>query len=367
MLFDIRPKTRREELYDFDRELEELIKGVRLNPLTIVIGIRRSGKTSLLRVALNEIGYPYIYVDPRFSEAPTYRDFAYILRDSLEDFLGRYGGLRERIIKFLRSVKGVSISTPGFSVEVGWRGSERLELGELLVALDGLGGDLGKSIVIAIDEAQELSRITWISFTRIFAFAYDNLRNLRIVLTGSEVGVLFKFLGLEDPGSPLYGRYVHVVRTRRLTREESVDFLERGFSELGIRVPRSIIETAVEELDGVIGWLTLFGYTCYLNPNACTEGIDKVLEQAVRIGREELERFLSMSRSSRYRSLLRILTTERRWSEIKRMLEMDEGRTINDRTLYEHLRRLIELSIVEKRDDTYVISDPVLRRAAMLL
>ena len=44
MLFDIRPKTGKEELYDFDRELEELIKGVRLNPLTIVIGIRRSGK-----------------------------------------------------------------------------------------------------------------------------------------------------------------------------------------------------------------------------------------------------------------------------------------------------------------------------------
>lgn len=127
-------------MYDFDRELEELTKGIKLNPLTIVIGIRRSGKTSLLRVALNEIGYPYIYVDPRFSEAPTYRDFAYILRDSLEDFLGRYGDLRERIIKFLRSVRGVSISTPGFSVEVSWRGSERLELGELLVALNSLGG-----------------------------------------------------------------------------------------------------------------------------------------------------------------------------------------------------------------------------------
>ena len=50
---------------------------------------------------------------------------------------------------------------------------------------------------------------------------------------------------------------------------------------LGIGVPRSIIEIAVEELDGVIGWLTLFGYTCYLNPNACTESVDKVLEQAV--------------------------------------------------------------------------------------
>ena len=87
----------------------------------------------------------------------------------------------------------------------------------------------------------------------------------------------------------------------------------------------------------------------------------------VEVGREELEKFLSMSKSSRYRSLLRILTTERRWSEIKRLLKMDEGRTINDRTLYEHLRRLMELSIVEKRDDSYIISDPVLRKAAKLL
>ena len=144
-----------------------------------------------------------------------------------------------------------------------------------------MGRDLGKPIVIAIDETQELSKITWISFTRLFAFVHDNLRNLRIVLTGSEVRILFKFLGLEDPGSPLYGRYVHVVRTRRLTKEESIDFLERDFSELGIRVPRSIIETAVEELDGVIGWLTLFGYTCHLNPSTCTENADKILEQAV--------------------------------------------------------------------------------------
>ncbi|MEL9940187.1 MAG: ATP-binding protein [Ignisphaera sp.] len=367
MLFDLQPKTSRRDLYDFDRELEELIKSIELNPLTVVVGIRRSGKTSLLRVALNECGYPYIYIDPRFYSAPTYRDFAYILRNSVEDFLRRYGGVYRRIVEILKNVKGISIDLPTLSVEVSWRRGERMEIGELLIALDNLAKDIKKPIVIAIDEAQELSKITWMPITRLFAYAYDNLRNLRIVLTGSEIGVLFKFLGIEDPSSPLYGRYIHVIKTRRLSREESMDFLEKGFSELGINIPHNIIERAVDELDGIIGWLTLFGYTCYLNPGTCVENIDKILEQAIKIGREELEKFLSTSRSTRYKTLLKILTTERRWSEIKMLLETEESRTINDRTLYEHLKRLIDLSIVEKKNDSYIISDPILRKAAQLL
>jgi predicted AAA+ superfamily ATPase len=62
MLFSIKPKERRDELYDFEKELEELIKGIERSPITIVIGMRRTGKTSLLKVALNELGNPYIYI-----------------------------------------------------------------------------------------------------------------------------------------------------------------------------------------------------------------------------------------------------------------------------------------------------------------
>lgn len=47
MLFDLHPKISRRELYDFDRELNELVRSIKLNPLTVVIGIRRSGKASL--------------------------------------------------------------------------------------------------------------------------------------------------------------------------------------------------------------------------------------------------------------------------------------------------------------------------------
>jgi AAA+ ATPase superfamily predicted ATPase len=184
MLFSIKPKERKDELYDFEKELEELMKGVERSPITIVIGMRRTGKTSLLKVALNELRNPYIYLDTRFSVNPTYRDFIYIVKESLEDFVRRYKSFREKIVEVLSSVKGVSISIPFSSIDISWRGSSKLEFPEFFTALNRIGSELKKSVVVAFDEAQELRKITWIDFVRLFAYVYDNLDYVRIVLTG---------------------------------------------------------------------------------------------------------------------------------------------------------------------------------------
>jgi AAA+ ATPase superfamily predicted ATPase len=363
MLFSIKPKERRDELYDFEKELEELMKGIERSPITIVIGMRRTGKTSLLKVALNELGNPYIYLDTRFSVNPTYRDFIYIVKESLEDFVRRYKSFREKIVEVLSSVKGVSISIPFSSIDISWRGGNKLEFPELFTALNSIGSELKKSVVVAFDEAQELRKITWINFVRLFAYIYDNLDYVRIVLTGSEVGLLYKFLRLDDRDSPLYGRYIHIVSTRRLTFEESIDFLEKGFKEIGISINKQVIEEAAKTFGGIIGWLTLFGYNCYMNPDLCSHQVDKVLKIAIDIAKNEIENFLSSRRSVRYKTLLKILTVERSWSEIKKKLEDIEGRTINDKTLNELLNTLIDLSIIEKKDNKYIVADPITRKA----
>jgi AAA+ ATPase superfamily predicted ATPase len=363
MLFSIKPKERRDELYDFEKELEELMKGVERSPITIVIGMRRTGKTSLLKVALNELGNPYIYLDTRFSVNPTYRDFIYIVKESLEDFVRRYKSFREKIVEVLSSVKGVSISIPLSSIDISWRGDNKLEFPELFTALNSIGSELKKRVVVAFDEAQELRKITWIDFVRLFAYIYDNLDYVKIVLTGSEVGLLYKFLRLDSGNSPLYGRYIHIVSTRRLTLEESIDFLEKGFKEIGISINKQVIEEAAKTFGGIIGWLTLFGYNCYTNPDPCSQQIDKVLKIAIDIAKNEVENFLRSRRSERYKTLLKILTIERSWSEIKKKLEDIEGRTINDKTLNELLNTLIDLSIAEKKDNKYIIADPITRKA----
>jgi DNA-binding HxlR family transcriptional regulator len=72
---------------------------------------------------------------------------------------------------------------------------------------------------------------------------------------------------------------------------------------------------------------------------------------------------LKTRRSERYRVILKLLTNERSWSEIKNRLEDIEGRTINDKTLNELLTTLLNLSIIEKTNNKYIIADPITRKA----
>ncbi|MEM1560645.1 MAG: ATP-binding protein [Ignisphaera sp.] len=62
MLFDPKPKESRKDLFDRENELMELKNSVEHGPLiTLCIGVRRSGKTSLIRTFMNEYGYPSLY------------------------------------------------------------------------------------------------------------------------------------------------------------------------------------------------------------------------------------------------------------------------------------------------------------------
>lgn len=71
MLFDPAPKIRREDF--FDREIER-VKSL-LSPITLVLGLRRTGKSSLIRISLEELGHPYIYVDLRKFEEKIYANY----------------------------------------------------------------------------------------------------------------------------------------------------------------------------------------------------------------------------------------------------------------------------------------------------
>lgn len=217
MLFDLEPKSRREDLYNFETELRSLINGITNEKIIAIRGLRRTGKTSLMRVALNEAGYPFIYLDPRFSGRPRRSDVVELIRRGLEDFLGRNRPIIDRVREALSRIKWVRIGVSPIHVEIRLNESRRLSIGELLDAINDLGAELGKAVVIAIDEAQELSKITWINFNMLLAYAYDNLRYVKFLLSGSEIGLLDRFLRVKDPEAPLFGRYIYFMNTRRLS------------------------------------------------------------------------------------------------------------------------------------------------------
>ncbi len=63
--FDLRPKECIEELYDFRDELNKLIACYRDGRIAVILGIRRMGKSSLLRSFLNSYGIPHTLIDAR--------------------------------------------------------------------------------------------------------------------------------------------------------------------------------------------------------------------------------------------------------------------------------------------------------------
>jgi len=339
VLFDPRPKCSRNELFDRERELAFLEQHVEAGePLILVLGIRRIGKTSLVKSFLSDrIG---VYVDMRGvrREADLYR----ALSKGLSGSLGRLKGI-------LQGIRGIKIT--GVGVEFKWRGRDSLSMLGLLEELN----KAGKRITVIFDEAQRLRPPLLVEMRDILAYVYDNLDNVSVVLTGSEIGLLRSFLGIENPETPLYGRYAAELEVSRFSRELSMEFLKKGFQEMGIMVDGSILEEAVELFDGIVGWLVFFGRS-YINGDKNT---DRIVEIAVQLALKELGTL-----SRREKLVLKAVSNgARSWSTIRSYVEEKEGESIPKASLTRIIRRLERLSIIRN----YRFLDPVYEKASMRL
>ncbi len=360
MLFDPRPKTKREDLFDRERELGELSKP---SPLTLLLAPRRYGKTSILKVFLENI--PHVYLDCRgiTSEGSSKRIFYTTFQSQVNKLLRKEKG----ILKFLKKIKSLNIMGVGIDLE---HSNKDFTMIEILEKIQEWAESEGKDIVIAFDEAQNLRffrRRGGIDFSELFAYVYDNFSRIRMVLTGSESGILLDFLDIENPNSPLFGRIVKEVRVSKFEREQSVEFLREGFNQAKMKVGESVIERAVDELDGIVGWLVMFGNAAVLDGKADLETVDRVKDMAIEMVRSELEKLYSWS--ERYRYILKsVVFGSRNWKSLKEALQIIEGKKIPDGSLARDLKRLVDmgyLSVVYDRRKFYIINDPILREAVV--
>ncbi|MEM0463211.1 ATP-binding protein [Pyrobaculum sp.] len=355
MYFDPWPKTSREDLFDREEEVER-IKALRA-PITLVLGLRRAGKSSVILVAASEMPHPVVYIDARRFEAEPYLTFKHVaeaLGEALAQPMRRFPKLRE----YLKNVNGISVA--GFEVKISWR--ERGSLVEVLEWLNRWAEENGRKAVVVIDEAQELTKLKGYNLLKLLAYSYDNLRNVYYVMSGSKMGLLKKFLKLEDAGSPLYGRYMEVVELRPFTLEEAKRFLEEGCRQYGVPPPDA--EKVYRAVGGLPGWLTYFGYT-YVSVRDEEESIRQTVSYAVDLIKQEFAHFLEgkWAAEKRYRVIMEAAAECAAWSELKRAVEASEGRRINDAEITRLLKNLVDYGFLEKRGDLYCPPDPLIAAA----
>lgn len=354
MLFSTEPKTSLSELFDREVEIERFRSGLN-ERLVLVLGIRRVGKSSLVLSVLNSLGIDYVFIDVRklydnvSRKVPTERIY-----NELKSSLSR--------LSFWERIKGVINEIDVSLGPIRFRlGSSRIRDGiaKILEAVNSAG----RRVVLVFDEAQYL-RYSTTGLRPLLAYAYDYLRNITLVLTGSEVGLLHDFLGgLDDPSSELYGRYYFVIELKPFNRERSIEFLRRGgFRELDINVDDRVIERAVDELGGIAGWLVYFGR---LYPEKGEDAINEVKEIGANLVRTELEELFSRSQYYRYIMEAVAVLGRARWSDIMRYLMARAGGRPTNATLSRDLSNLVKMGFLAKDGDWYSILDPIIRYAVL--
>lgn len=320
------------------------------------------GKTSLILSVLNDLQVPYLYLDMRKFAGRSYivyKDFIISLEEEINSKIKK--SKMETLKDFLKGIRGVKIE--GLEVSFSWGKKERTEFSSVLDRLNEWAESRGEKLTIVIDEAQELTKLSEYSLLPSLAYAYDHLRHLNFIITGSEIRVFDKFLKVKDPKSPLYGRARVEIVLNPFDKDTSTAFLKRGFEEQGIEFKNA--EEVYDELGGNPGWLTYYGYT------AITKGFEGALErakeEAKRILKEEFENFLKegnrLQVKDRYVRVITKCYSGCRWSEIKSHLEALEGRKIHDNTVKTIIDNLIEYSFFIKTKDKYELADKLLAEA----
>jgi AAA+ ATPase superfamily predicted ATPase len=340
MYFELGPKMDKKALFDFEDEYQKLKEYAMKNKLTVISGLRRTGKSSFLHVVYNELKCPKVFIDVRalkLSRKVFWNEFIAKLIDALHKAYPA-----EKISDL---IKGIEVGLVRISFK-----EENPSFCKIIEKLDE------SKCVIFVDEAQLLRKI---GADYLFAYIFDNTKNINVVMAGSEVGLLQNMF--ENSKNPLYGRPYLKIGTRYLTEEEGKKFLREGFRQVKFKISEADIEEIVKDFDGNIGWLTMAGYYISMERDI-KKGIERTIETGKKLVKDELNKFLSgRVGRERYVMILKLLKSDLRWSEIKRGFEAKFGK-ISDKQLTDFIKTLLDYGFIGKKDNLYYIPDPLLKR-----
>jgi AAA+ ATPase superfamily predicted ATPase len=344
MYFELEPKSRKKDFFNYDYQYNQVKKALeRKEKITAVVGVRRVGKTSLLNIVYNETNVLKLWLDGR------------IVNDAKKEiFSAIYETAKTSKPKIFGKIESLSVSAFGVGFEVTLANKSQHEL-ERKIRSAG-------QMCVFIDEAQRM-KVT--DLADVLSYFYDRFPRISFILSGSEIGLVEEILGEDDSEHPLYGREITRVVMNRMDENKSMDYLKRGFEQIKTKLDTEEIDEAVAELDGLIGWLTLYGYEKGVKKSKAA--LKKTAGHAAQIAATELVHFLKRTRNRKlYLNLLRN-TDGSGWDELRTRTGKDLGKKLNPNLFNFALEKLVNHSFIESRSGKYYLSDPLLQRALYLV
>jgi AAA+ ATPase superfamily predicted ATPase len=349
-LFNLNPKETSRELFGREEELKELIHLIRAKRWVAVLGPRMVGKTSLLKVASTELEKArvrVVYVNLWGAKGTNG-----LLR-ALARGLNDEKSVLQKIKDVAQRIEGVSVGTGGISMTITRR--PMVTVWDLLETIGNQAGDC----VIELDEVQELAAISG-RLLRLLANIFNTHPNIVFIFTGSMFGLMKTLL---EPGSasPLYGRSPAKLYLQPFEKELATQFIKKGFEEHHLNMKAENTSEAVERLDGMPGWLTLYGNNMAVRRLSHQKALEETVSEGTKIVKDELEHFLEGRDKQAYLAALKVAATSARWTEMKGAVEIAKASTVNDATIYRIIENLKAAMLIQEKENVYRINDPMLR------
>ncbi len=344
MYFEIEPKGRKKDFFNYDYEYGQVKKALqRKEKIIAVVGVRRVGKTSLLNLVYNETASLKLWLDGRIVTDPKKEIFAAI-----------YETAKAGKPKIFGKIESLNLSAFGVGLDIKLGSESQLEIEK---KIRGSG-----HICVFIDEAQRMGTS---DLADVLSYIYDRFPQVSFIISGSEIGLVEEILGEGDGEHPLFGREIVKVAIPRLDRNRAMDYLKKGFTQLKFDVGEKELNEAIDELDGLMGWLTLYGYEKGVKKSK--DALGKTSQGAAQIAASELVHFFRKTKNRKlYLSILRNVNGTG-WEELRSHAGKDFGKRLNPNLFTFALGRLASHSFVEKRDEKYYLSDPLLAKAVFLV
>lgn len=350
-MFEVRPVTSERNLYGREHReaLGRLKENVEEKTFTAILGPRRVGKTSIIRVFLNRYPYRYIYYD-------------------FSPFMGRQGISYTELTPAMMNIETEKLSYRA-QLSLGLiRLDVRPESGvqfqnaliNLLRELNGKYDDL----LLVIDEAQVMPLTRGINMLGLLQLISNTMDNTTVIMTGSMPGLLERILS-PSASKPMFARYVDRISIPRWTSDESIGYLKKGLREAKVPHTRAELEEAVEELSNVPGFLAYYG-KMRTRGMGHEEALREASNYAVGIWEQDLEAFLNIYSTRAYVTALWVLAQSRFGLTRKEIAgEVLRMENISDRSLSRILKNLVSSGMVEhsRKRGKYRIAEIPLAKA----
>ncbi len=326
--------------------------------LIVVTGLKKSGKTSLIQsVMVSQKPDSVIYVDIRDTGDTVNLDREKTLdffKIAINRYLEKNKTLTQSLGDHLKMIKGIQYA--GFQIEFDTSSKSQINLIEIFHHLNEWAKEKSMILLLIIDEAQYLKKSDTFDMSKILAGIYDKFRNLKIILTGSEMDLLFKFLGDDDPEAALNSKPRVEIELRPLHEDRCIEFLMKGFKERGFTISmdvKEVIDYAAKKLGGRIGWLNEFGLKCIAENNISEESVNDIVELRAISAKNEFEKFLKEKNQENYYDIIEYLAN----------LDLQHNFTkyfVERHSTKRCIEKLRRAGFIQNFQGLYSISDPVL-------